>query len=307
MASWIPAAIAAAGSVIGGVAGSKAQSSALERSREDVLGAYNTTNQALTGAYNQAYPYLNQALQQGSANNLWAYNTGLGAKTAGTNNALASLASGYNNSLSRLSPYSGMGNNALTALNSKFFGGNSGVPAGGQMNFPSANYTSSPPPSFTGTGPGGSPLPGPLFQMPQGANTTEATSRDQRISSAERDAGGFKGNTLSRLASGSLFGLWDANKGQSKVGASAGIDEASNIIWKELYPQYKAGTMTAEQFKAAADSTLASWAKTLPGNVNKNSIEDQLFWFNQDPNGLKSQYGIPFDFEIPGYSAVRHG
>jgi hypothetical protein len=142
-----------------------------------------------------------------------------------------------------------------------------------------------------------------------GGTTFGGQQVEDTITDAEKAAGGFGGTNIPIVSQipivGQLIEKW-TSLGRNKVAASEGINAASDYIWKDLYPSYEKGELPAEDFKKLADMALSDWANTLPQNVKRNSIEDQLFWFNEAPGSNREKYNLPFEFSIPGFSAVRH-
>lgn len=372
----LPVIIGAGGSIAGGLLGSKAQSGAVQASKEDLAKARDIANQLLGKAYPQAMDTAKWGMEQGQANTDWAFKNALdllkqaylgsndqlttGFKNAGTARtsgmmqgrsdvqsgllqALLAAKQGTGSAYSMLAPYSGLGTNAVGKLNS-LFGGGGKIPVGatsggnvtlrGMPGFPmlaSPSYDAMPT-----SGLGNVNITSmPKLTMPKVTNPTAAglynyvgTADGSDIASAENAVGGFGGNKLATgLGStgiGMLTGLgagpigmgvgalagYLINKftslGRNKEASSAGMDSASDYIWKTLYPQYEAGQITADQFKQMGNEKLAQWEKTLPGNVRQKSVEDQLWWLNQDPNSNTLKYKLPFTWDIPGYTAVRH-
>jgi hypothetical protein len=336
MSSAIIPAIMAGSNIISGILGNKAQGQGLQLSREDLNRAYTNTNTNLTDLFSKAAPWLSWGYgqQQGATNNALAntsnmlnfgLNQGNQFRTSGLNNSLATINNMSSQMADRFNPYASSGN-ALAGLNKYIFGSpgpGSAIPGGGGNSLASVNpqrysapYVSptvvNAPAMFTGSN-SGSPSSGmPSLQSPSLSTPRlsggERNTVSNAVTSAENASGGFGGNHLAAVAAGVAAGPlvgWLVNKwtslGRNKVAASNGINAVSDYVKNDLFPAYQKGEIKPSEYQNLVNMALGDWANTLPSNVKQNSIEDQLWWFN---NGEYKPEGVTFS--IPGFSAVRH-
>lgn len=332
---WILPAIKFGASVLPSLSGGAKAQGTIEAALEEIQRKRKAIAPQLQNIFSQtmkqALPIVSNQYNQGTQLNKWgadtqtglndwAFGQGISAKGTGLANSIAALQQGLAGAQGYLDPYADFGNNALAGL-AKSVGkyGAAGKAftnapprekvSMGQNPFVAYNVTAPPSTKFPEFKPqssetGESPIDIDLIDKSAGT-TSSGQNIDDAITGAEDAAGGFGGTTIPILSDipivGQLLDKW-TSLGRNKVAASKGINVVSDYVWKDLYPAYKAGQLPKEDFRKLSNMALQDWASTLPKNVRDNSIEDQLYWFNQGYQGFKPD----FEFEIAGYKPVRH-